>query len=174
MHLNVCACVCCGVSAAAHLRGPGEPAHKPADYLRALQGLLSRPHKLPQLNASYSLFLSFFPLFPSSCYAFISHPCTPPVLSQRSRFTRPPLFSLHRFFSSLSLFSSCQPAASLQLSAFPSFDGQFRRVKPGQIQQVRSFNLVEQDEKSEDAQLSVCLLAVQNKHFEVLWEKQFV
>ncbi len=64
-HLNVCVCVCennnCDISAAAHLRGPGELALKPADYLGAPRGSPITPTQAPAVKhilLTRSLFLS--------------------------------------------------------------------------------------------------------------------
>lgn len=90
----------CDISAAAHLRGSGEPVHKPADYLGAPRGLPSLPHKLLQLNTSYSLALSFLPRLLCRCYAFILHHHTPLAPSPLSHYSLV-LFSLHLFCISL-------------------------------------------------------------------------
>lgn len=110
-HLDVCGEKNnnCDISAAAHLRGPGERAHKPADYLGAPRGLPSLLHKLPQLNTSYSLALSFFPRFPSCCSAFILHHRTPPAPSSLSHFSLVLLPSRSLLCTSLRFPSRCLP-----------------------------------------------------------------
>lgn len=109
-HLNVWArrkTTIAASSAVAHLRATAEVAHKPADYLEAPQGLPSLLHKLPQLNTSYSLTLSFFPRFLSCCFAFIfassnSHG----TLAAITFFSHPPI---HRFCVSRGFPSHCFP-----------------------------------------------------------------
>lgn len=116
LYISVCSSGCvweknnnCDISAAAHLRGPGERAHKPADYLGAPRGLPSLLHKLPQLNTSYSLALSFFPRFPSCCSAFILHHRTPPAPSSLSHFSLVLLPSRSLLCTSLRFPSRCLP-----------------------------------------------------------------
>lgn len=103
--------------------------HRPVDYFRALPGLLSLLHKLPQLNTSYSLVLSSVLMFrfhlaptdslgSSSAIAFLVLLCSRSI----------------SFFLPFSRASCQPPILRPQLSQI--FDGQIRgrRVrKKGQI-----------------------------------------
>lgn len=131
---NLCVCVkktqnISDIFAAVHLRGPGELAHKPADYLRAPQGLTPLLHKLPRLNTSYSLARSFLPLFLSSRRSFISHHLAPPgTFAAITAFACPPLFSLGIFllltpFSPPRCFPGAAPTCRFTHDIH-SFDGQ--------------------------------------------------
>lgn len=111
----VCVCVDknnnCDISAAAHLRGPGEVAHKPADYLVGPAGSPIFPTQTPAVKhilLARSVFLSPR-LSLSCCSAFILHHRTPPAPSPLSHLSLVlPFFSLLLFSTSL-----------LRLSLFP-------------------------------------------------------
>lgn len=129
----LCICVCvdknnnCDISAAAHLRGPGEVAHKPADYLvgpagspifptqtPAVKHILLAPLRL-SFSSPFSVLLFCFHFAssdsPGTFAAVTSFTCPPLLLTPSFLYFAPPPLAVSQ--------ASCQSDGSLQL--LPSF-----------------------------------------------------